>query len=248
MNPTSTHANATSGADYFLTTRWTLVRTAGRDDSPQAAEALEKLCQAYWYPIYVFVRRRGREHADAQDLTQAFFTQFLQLNPLSRLSQEQGRFRSYLRASVKNFLANEFKHAARQKRGGGATHLSIDWQVAAEQYETELVDSLSPDRHFDRAWVTTLLERVLHRLGEECARKDKSPEFEQLKPYLSDGTGEASYAVIAQALGISNGSARVKVCRLRQRYQQLLLEEVAQTCDPEACRDEIEALMRAFED
>ena len=135
--------------DYFVSTRWTLVLAAGHKSSPQSDHALAELCRIYWYPLYAFVRRQGHSREDAEDLVQAFFARFLEKNYLEGLSHERGKFRAFLLACVKHFLANEWDKASRQKRGGAAQHLSLDWQSAEEKYQLEPPDIASPDRLYD---------------------------------------------------------------------------------------------------
>ncbi|MBI5687705.1 MAG: sigma-70 family RNA polymerase sigma factor [Verrucomicrobia bacterium] len=246
MNP---DANTTSpAADAgFVTTRWTHVLLAGRKNSPQADVALEELCRCYWYPLYAYVRRHGHSKEDAEDLTQTFFERFLQKNYLEGLSAERGRFRAFLLASLKHFLANEWDRAGRQKRGAHATHLSLDWRGADTRYRLDLRDDLSPDTLYDRAWAVALLERVVGRLRDECAADGKAELFTQLKPLLMADKTTISYPQASAALGISEEAARVAVHRLRRRYRALLREEIAQTlAEPAQVQEEMRALFAAF--
>ncbi|HUR45706.1 MAG TPA: sigma factor, partial [Candidatus Saccharimonadales bacterium] len=157
----STHSPAPVPAgEHFVTTRWTVVLSAGRASSPQSERALGQLCQSYWFPLYAFVRRQGHSKEDAEDLVQAFFARFLEKNHLEGLRAERGKFRAFLLASMKHFLANEWDKSQRQKRGGGLEHLSLDWQSADKRYQLEPQDHKSPDRVFDRQWALSVLERV----------------------------------------------------------------------------------------
>src|SRR5436190_12877409 len=183
----STDAKTDPKADIFATTHWTVVIAAGRGQSGDAEAALEELCRTYWYPLYVYVRRQTATREDAEDLTQAFFARFLERNYLEKLTSQKGRFRAFLLASLKHFLANEWDRANRQKRGGGVTPLSLDWQSADARYQIDPADNLSPDKLYDRAWAVTLLERVITRLGDESAAEGKSKHFESLKPFLMVG-------------------------------------------------------------
>jgi RNA polymerase sigma-70 factor (ECF subfamily) len=231
----------------FVTTRWTTVLAAGRKSSPQADVALEELCRVYWYPLYAYVRRHGHSKEDAEDLTQAFFERFLQKNYLDGLSSERGRFRAFLLASLKHFLANEWDRAGRQKRGAHATHLSLDWRDADTRYQLDLRDDLSPDKLYDRTWAVALLERVVGRLRDECATEGKAEMFAHLKPLLMAEKSAISYPQAAAALGISEEAARVAVHRLRRRYRALLREEIAQTlASPAQVEEEMQALFTAF--
>jgi RNA polymerase sigma-70 factor (ECF subfamily) len=232
----------------FVTTRWTNVLAAGRKSSPQADIALEELCRVYWYPLYAYVRRHGHSKEDAEDLTQAFFERFLQKNYLEGLSAERGKFRAFLLASLKHFLANEWDRAGRQKRGAHATHLSLDWRDADTRYQLDLRDDLSPDKLYDRAWAVALLERVVACLHHECAADGKAESFTQLKPLLMADKSTISYPQAATALGISEETARVAVHRLRRRYRELLREAIAQTvAAPAQVEEEISALFAAFQ-
>jgi len=234
-------------ADIFVTTRWTVVLSAGRKSSPQSDRALGELCQTYWYPLYAYIRRQGHSREDAEDLVQGFFSRFLERNYLEGLSAERGKFRGFLLASVKHFLANEWDRANRQKRGGGIEHLSLDWHGADERYHLEPPDTASPDRVFDRQWALALLERVIARLREECVAEKKEALFEQSKSWLMVGESAIPYARAAQALGLDEGAVRVAVHRLRKRYRQLLREEIAQTLtDPAQVDEELRSLQAAL--
>jgi RNA polymerase sigma factor (sigma-70 family) len=233
--------------DIFATTHWTVVLEAGRRHTPQSDHALEELCRAYWFPLYAYVRRRGHTKEDAEDLTQAFFARFLEKNYLEGLSAERGRFRAFLLASLKHFLANEWDKAQRQKRGGGAAHLSLDWRTADTQFQLTSAAEPSPDLAFDREWAVALLARVVERLREECAAAGKAEQFEQLKPFLTVGKGAMPHAEAARALGMDEGAVRLAVHRLRKRYRQLLRDEIAQTlADPAQVEEEMRGLLGAF--
>ena len=165
---TSDCSSTTAPGDIFATTHWTVVLAAGRRSTPQSDRALEELCRTYWFPLYAYVRRRGHTKEDAEDLTQAFFARFLGKNYLEGLSAERGRFRAFLLASLKHFLINEWDKSRRQKRGGGVTPLSLDWQTADTQFQIAATAEPSPDKAFDREWAVTLLAKVIERLNAEC--------------------------------------------------------------------------------
>jgi RNA polymerase sigma factor (sigma-70 family) len=231
----------------FATTHWTVVLAAGRRSAPEADRALEELCRTYWYSLYAYVRRRGHSKEDAEDLTQGFFARFLERNYLEGASSEEGRFRAFLLAALKHYVANELDRAGRQKRGGGVAPLSLDWQDADTRYRIDPADQLSPDKLYDRAWATTLLEQVISHLRAECVAEGKAKVFEQLKPFLMVGRGDIPYAQAAASLGVNEGAARVAVHRLRQRYRELLRQEIAQTLSaPADLEEELRALFRAF--
>ncbi len=220
---------------------------AGRQPSPQADAALDTLCRTYWYPLYAYVRRRGCSREDAEDLTQGFFAKLLARNDLAALSSEKGKFRAFLLAAMKHFLANEWDRARTLKRGGGVAPLSLDWQDAETRYRFEPVDDLTPDKLFDRAWGVTLLERVIARLRDEQAAAGHAQSFACLKPFLVLGTGVIPYAEAAAQLGLTEGAVRVATHRLRRRYRELLRDEIGQTlADPSGLDDELRSLFVAF--
>lgn len=224
---------------FFATTRWTMVRAAGAS----AADALESLCAAYWFPLYAYVRRHGFSKEDAEDLTQAFFAKLLERRDFAGLKQENGRFRAFLLAALKNFLSNERDRAGRQKRGGNIPHFSLDWQSADTQFQIADSGQVPPDAAYDREWAVALLERVISKLCEESA----ADRFEHLKGYLTVGKGEISYATAAMALAMDEGAVRVAVHRLRKRYRELLRTEVADTLsDPAMVDEELAVLLGAF--
>jgi RNA polymerase sigma factor (sigma-70 family) len=246
---TSERASQHSSApgDIFATTHWTVVLAAGRRHTPQADRALEELCRTYWFPLYAYVRRRRHEKEDAEDLVQAFFTRFLAKNYLEGLSAERGRFRAFLLASLKNFLANEWDKSQRQKRGGGVQHLSLDWQTADSKFQVAASSEPSPDQAFDREWALALLSKVIECLQAECVADGKAKLFAQLKVFLAEGKGETAQSEVAKALGMEEGAVRVAVHRLRKRYRQLLRDEIANTLsDPAMVDEEMRALFGAF--
>lgn len=221
--------------------------SAGRKSSPQSVRALDELCQTYWYPLYAYVRRQGHMREDAEDLVQAFFEKFLEKNYLEGLSAERGKFRAFLLASLKHFLANEWDKSQRQKRGGGALHLSLDWQGADERFHLDPPDPSSPEKTFDREWALALLERVIARLRDECVADGKASLFEQAKGYLMVGEKTIPYAEAAQNLKMDEGAVRVAVHRLRKRYRALLRDEIAQTLDdPAQVAEELLSLQAAL--
>jgi DNA-directed RNA polymerase specialized sigma24 family protein len=236
-----------AGDDHFLTTRWTVVLSAGRKSSPQSDLALAELCQTYWYPLYAYVRRQGLNKEDAEDTVQAFFGRFLEKNYLEGLSAEQGKFRAFLLASLKHFLANERDKANRLKRGGGVQHLSLDWESAEDHYHLEPADTANPERAFDREWALALLERVITRLRDECAAEGKAALFEQAKGFLMVGEAVIPYAEAAKELGVEEGAMRVAVHRLRKEYRRILRDEIAQTLsDVSQVEEELRSLQAAL--
>jgi len=247
LTPTYSSPTTNAPGDIFATTQWTVVLAAGRRATPQADHALEELCRTYWFPLYAYVRRRGHTKEDAEDLTQAFFARFLEKNYLEGLSAERGRFRAFLLASLKHFLANEWDKTQRQKRGGQAAHLSLDWQTADTQFQLAAPNEPSPDRAFDREWAVALLAKVIERLHAECEAESRARQFDELKPFLTAGKGALSHAAAAKVLGMDEGAVRVAVHRLRKRYRQLLRDEIAQTlAAPAQVDEEMQSLFGAF--
>jgi RNA polymerase sigma-70 factor (ECF subfamily) len=246
---TSEHSTRASTApgDIFATTHWTVVLAAGKRHTPQSDGALEDLCRTYWFPLYAYVRRRGHNKEDAEDLTQAFFARFLEKNYLAGLSAERGRFRAFLLAALKHFLANEWDKSQAKKRGGGAANLSLDWQTADTTFQVAAVNEPGPDQAFDREWALALLAKVIGRLQTECAADGKAKLFGQLKIFLTAGKGTLSHADAANDLGMDETAVRVAVHRLRKRYRALLRDEISQTLADESLVDEeMQALFGAF--
>ncbi len=181
MASSSQFPGPTDTARQFATTHWSVVLTAGAGSSPDAQAALEILCRTYWYPLYAYVRRQGRSPEDAQDLTQAFFERLLEKKSLHEVDQRKGKFRSFLLASLNHFLADQWDHAHRQKRGGGLTFISLDEQKPEERYRLEPPDDLDAQKNFERRWALTLLEQVLARLEAEHTAADKTGRFQALQ-------------------------------------------------------------------
>ncbi len=231
----------------FATTHWSVIAAAQDRASPQAQEALGTLCRCYWYPLYAFIRRHGSGPDEAQDLTQEYFALLLEKDFLEAVNPAKGRFRSFLWASCKHFLANERDRQRAQKRGGACTMLSIDLHQAEERYRLEPADHLTPDKLFERRWALTLLEQVLSRLREECAAANKTSLFEALKGFLAGRKAEASYNEAGACLGMTEGAVKVAVHRLRKRYRELLQEEIMRTvANPEEIEEEIRHLFAAL--
>ena len=228
-NPAAGPVSASASPGVFATTHWSVVLLAGQADSPQATEALEKLCRTYWYPLYVYVRRQGNSPEDAQDLTQNFFSRLLEKNYFAKADRDRGKFRTFLLRSLKNFLINEWKRAGRLKRGGDLTFLSIDANVAEDRYAAEPANESNPDAAYEQRWAVTLIEHVLATLRREYSAADKAWLFEELKGFIWGDKSNASYAEIAGHSNLTEGSVKVAVHRLRQRFRQLLRAEVAHT-------------------
>ena len=238
----TTHAS--SDAKGFAATHWTVVMTAARgSDSSRAEAALTELCQTYWYPLYAFLRRRGHESHAAEDLTQAFFASLLARDFLAKIDRQKGRFRSFLLASLKNFLADEHDRAAAQKRGGGQPVISLDGLNAESRYRLEPAHDLSPEKLYEKQWALSVLERVLSRLQAEAAAGGRLPLFDHLQATLIDSQS-TRYAAIASKLGMTEGAIKSAAHRFRQRYRELLIDEISQTvADPVEVDGEIRYLM-----
>jgi RNA polymerase sigma-70 factor (ECF subfamily) len=227
--------------DRFRTTHWSLILAAREHDSPEARQALEELCECYWYPLYAFIRRSGHNSEEARDLTQEFFARLLEKDYLAAVNRDKGKFRSFLLAACKHFLANERDRALAQKRGGGRTILSFNADAAESTYSSEPQHTLTPERLYERRWVLMLLQSVLNRLRKEQEKAGKGTHFDQLKGFLAGDRAATRYSQVAEALGTSVGALKVAVHRLRGRYRELLREEIARTVNSP---DEVEAEIR----
>lgn len=235
------------GPRGFATTHWSLVLAATSDEASQghARAALEELCRAYWYPLYAFVRQRGVESHEAQDLTQSFFARLIEKGGLASADPNRGRFRSYLLGALKHFLSNEWHRARTQKRGGHENVLELDALDPEARYALEPAWTGDPDAGFDREWALESTARAMRALRAEAEASGKSEQFEALKGTLT-GT-EPDRSAIAQQLGMSAGALKVAVHRLRQRYRELLRAEIAQTVtEPSEIEDEMRTLVSAL--
>src|SRR2546430_1337944 len=217
-----------SGRVAFVTTHWSVVLTA-QGSSPEAEAALEKLCRTYWWPLYGFVRRNGYKPEEAQDLTQGFFAMLLERRDLDVVRREKGRLRSYLLTSLKNFLGKARRRELAVKRGEGRPLVPLDELLARERADLEPADNLTADRIYERRWALTLLEQVLARLDAEYRAAGNAKLFEHLKELLSDEPGRRSQAEIAVEMDMTENAVKQAFHRLRQRYRQLLRDEIAQT-------------------
>jgi RNA polymerase sigma-70 factor (ECF subfamily) len=214
--------------EQFATTHWSMVLSAGVGRSADAGRALATLCENYWFPLYAFVRRAGYSAEDAQDLTQEFFARLLAQSFFAKADREKGKFRSFLLAALKHFLADQWDRAHTQRRGGGQTVISFDSLDAETRYRLEPAAELTPEKMFEKQWALSLLEHVLSRLQGGMVAEGKSALFEALKDTLTGGRS-STYAAIGVELGMSEGAVKVAVHRMRRRYRALLREEIAQT-------------------
>lgn len=233
----------------FPHTRWSVVLAAKQQSSVESAEALETLCQAYWFPLYAYIRRQGFSPPDAQDLTQEFFLRLLQKQWLNTVNREKGRLRTFLIITLKRFIRNEWRRASAQRRGGGQKQVPLDTRLAESRFAADPGSALPADALFERQWALTLLNLAVDRLRTEFAAAGKLNEYLALKDCLMAIRGTIDYAEVATRLGVSEGAARVAVHRLRRRFREIYREEVAQTLSDRADLDgELASMAAALAD
>lgn len=227
----------------FETTSWTKVLAAREAPSAESRQALEALCGIYWYPLYAFVRRQGHDADEARDLTQAYFAELLDKGYLEDYDPSRGRFRVFLKVSVKHFLSKEREKARAWRRGGRTEVLSLDADDIESRYRHEPVDRLTPEEIFERRWTLTVLERALGRLRHEQEDNGRGADFARLEGFLT-GRDATPYREVAAELGISEGAVKTTVQRLRKRLGILLRDEIAQTVSsPDQIDDEVRHLL-----
>lgn len=242
MPASTVHSSETARLkNYFASTHWSVVLKAGRNDTTCADDALAKLCQTYWFPLYAYVRRNGRSPEDAKDLTQGFFARLIEQQTLANADPKRGRFRSFMLGAMNHFLADEQAKQQTLKRGGGQILFSLDWAAAEERFDLEPADHASPDKAFDKQWAAALLGAVLNQLAEEYRRDGKAKLFEALKVTLNGPRESQPYSELASSLHINEGAVKVAVHRLRKRYRALLQAEIESTV---ASQDEAKEEMR----
>jgi RNA polymerase sigma-70 factor (ECF subfamily) len=245
--PISHRGDSDHAPRQFHHTHWSVVLTAGNSQAPGAGVALETLCQAYWFPLYAYVRRQGAASEEAQDLTQAFFEHLLEKKALRTVHPGKGKFRSFLLASLNNFLNNERDKARRLKRGGGAQMLSLDSTAMEERYESSLVHGESPEKLFERRWAQAVVEQVAARMEAEFAAAGQADRFRVLKDFLMGDPRNASYEEAAGKLGMSVSAVTSAIHRLRARFRELFRAEIANTVDgPDEVNEEIRHLAAAL--
>ena len=220
---------APASASGFCSTHWSVVLTAAQAPSSESTQALERLCRTYWYPLYAFVRRSGYGADDAEDLTQEFFARLLEKKWLAEADPARGRFRSFLLAALKHFLANEWNRAHCLKHGGGREFIALDAVTAEERYTLEQPDLATPELLYDRRWALTLLACAQDRLRGEMTAGDQRERFEALEPTLTGERTALPYQELATRFGVTETAVKSMVLRLRRRFRDLLREEVAQT-------------------
>lgn len=247
MRTEESHSGPEAHGGVFATTHWSVVLTAGHASSPDAQAALEQLCQAYWYPLYAYVRRHGYPPEDAQDLTQEFFARLLAGNYVAAVQPGKGKFRWFLLCAVKRFLLKERDRVGALKRGGDLTFVPFDGQQAEGRFRLETTDSSAPDQLFDRAWAVALVEKAHELLRQEYLVEGKHELFERLKVFLSSDHGNMTYEEVGRVLQMGEGAVKVAVHRLRRRLGDLLREQIAQTVHtPGELEEELRHLRTLF--
>jgi RNA polymerase sigma-70 factor (ECF subfamily) len=243
------HSLPAAGAANFHTTHWTIIMTAAQSQMEGGSAALAELCGLYWYPLYVFARRRGHSPDDAQDLTQGFFLHLLEHRALARVDRLKGKFRSFLITAFTNYLSLEAHRARCLKRGGNCQFVTLDLERAESRYLLEPADALTAEKIFDARWAMMLLGRAMTLLGEEYAARGKTSTFEMLEAFLDLGDSKAAppYEQAAEALQVSVGSVKTLIHRLRKRFAAILREEVGRTVsNPAEVDGEIHSLCDAL--
>ncbi len=244
-HPEQTNDAGLAKAAAFEATHWTMVMQAGGPDSTISSAARAGFCRTYWYPVYCFIRRLGHSPEDAQDLTQDFFARILERNYLQAADREKGKFRSFLLLLLKRFMANEWRDANRQKRGGGIELQSIDAEQTECRYAAEPADNATPEKAFERQWAQALIEQVFERTRDEYVRAGKAEVYDQLQQFLSSDE-ETTYPELAARLHMSENNLRVNIHRLRHRFREVLRAEVARTVAPAQVDQEVRDVFAAL--
>ncbi len=235
------------GESWVGTTHWSVVLAAGREASPRAATAMEELCRTYWYPLYVYIRRRGHAVEEAQDLTQEFFARLIEKHWLAEADPGRGRFRTFLLTALNHFLTNELRNAHAAKRGGGRALISLN-DTAETRYALEPASDLTPERIYERRWALSLFEQAMNRLREHYVAEGKARQYECLAPFLSSEADEGDYARLGKELGMAPGAVATAVHRLRQHLRERVREEIAHTVNgPDEIEDEMRSLVAALQ-
>ena len=228
----------------FGTTSWSQVLTARDGSDTESSQALEALCERYWYPLYAYIRRQGNTADQARDLTQGFFVHLLEKDTLQRADPGAGRFRSFLLGSVRNFLSHDRERSSALKRGGPATTLSLDKELAERRYGREPAGQLTPEEIFERRWALTVVEQAMRQLRAEYSQDEDRRRFARLQPYLVGEEPHIPYRAVAEELGMTEGAVKAAVRRARQRFGDLLRQEIGQTlADPGDVDDELRHLL-----
>ena len=245
----SSDSSGAGNAGQFGTTSWSAIFLSAQIQTPGSEEAREQLCRLYWYPLYAYIRKRGYTVNDAKDLTQGFFLFLFDHKTLQRATPARGKFRSFLLASLKNYLSASYHRKNAIKRGGRVDFVSIDFDNAENRYFSEPADSLTPEKIFDARWAMTLLMQATQQLRDEYSAQGKGSLFEMLKPFLDlSGTAEVPrYEAVAGKLKVGVGGVKTLIYRFRKRYSEMLRAAVAQTVtDPNEIDGEIRSLCEAL--
>jgi RNA polymerase sigma factor (sigma-70 family) len=240
--PATPHSDA-----RFATTHWTVVLAAGSPDSSRYREALETLCQTYWFPLYAYLRRTGFGIHEAEDYTQEFFGKLLDRHSLSRVTPGPGKFRSFLITALKNHIADQREKDNALKRQGSRRMLSLDFHNAESRYALQTASSLTPEALFRKSWALEILDRAMNRLEIDMARMNKTHLLDLARGHLGGKDSSTPHRKLAEQLGVTEGAAKVAVHRMRKRYREILRQEIAQTVSmPEQIDEEIHDLFAAL--
>jgi len=230
--------SAVASQQWFATTHWSVLRSAAEAESGGGMEAVERLCRSYWQPVFNYVRRKGYSVADAQDLTQGFFAKLLEKNFWARADREKGRFRAFLVTALAQYLADQRDHARAAKRGGGVALMSLD--DAGAQESIPETSNLSCEQQFDRQWALAVVQQARSKLQQECAAAGKAALYESLDAVGGAREKSLTYVELAARLGMTVMAVKTAVSRMRERYAELVREEIAQTvATPAELQDEI---------
>ena len=239
-------SDAAVGNGRFATTHWSLVVAASKRQLPEGAAALAMLCETYWYPLYAFLRRRGHNATNAQDLTQGFFATLLEKDYLHDADQERGRFRSFLITALRRYVSKQGERQHAIKRGGKLKHFSLDFETGESHYRVEPSHDVTPERLFDRRWALTVLDNALATLRRDYEAAGQAQMFDALKGFLT-GEPQSPYQQVASELNMTEGAVKAAVHRLRKKYRGLIRSGIAQTlADPGDVDDELRSLQAAL--
>jgi RNA polymerase sigma factor (sigma-70 family) len=237
-----------AAAQQFLTTNWSVVLAAGGTNSMESRDALARLCERYWYPLYAYVRRAGYNAEDAADLTQAFFLQLLETQAVRAADRGRGRFRSFLLASLRNFLSNEWDRARALKRGGAHERISLDTSAAETRYAREQAHDLSPERLYERRWALLLVDSALGELRKQLADEGRLELYERLKSFMTGHETDSTYRQVGDEMGMSEEAVKSAVYRLRKRFGVVIRGQIAHTVSSaEQVEDELKDLFTALQ-
>jgi RNA polymerase sigma-70 factor (ECF subfamily) len=235
------------GLAVFQTTSWGIVLAASETESSEGVAALERLCGIYWAPLYSYLRRKGQDPEAAQDLTQQFFLKLLQRDTIKRADQSRGRFRTFLLASLQNFLVDEWKAAQAVKRGAGRLPISLDGLEEHERMALEPADTDTPAQAFERRWAQVVLDEAARRHQQEHARSGQLAIYDRLRALHSTFEDAPFYSTIAAEMGVPVGTLKSQVSRFRSRYRQHIRSVIAETvASPDEIEDEIRHLLQLF--